>query len=874
MSSKFNKYNFSIKKSFTNSINLQQNKSDKKADQKNPSSKRLTGLFIGLRSNALQGESKSNQEEISSGQNQVIHKQNNLDEPAPETLGQYYEERIKIIFGDLIENENLIKQLILKTQKFMNKEFNKKISFFGEKNTDIYNKMLNFKETISNYCLIIHLYLKKNQTKKAFELFLLMCSKNKVIIEYFYRKIQEQLPKISNSNRIGKFFPSITKLFIQLLSCFIKLSGKFSKSRLQNYYIKYYLKTIHIVSETVINRFGGVNNVQGMDSDIKHIGRYFYRNCIFDASIFFFMKYQPLIISNFILQHILELYQDKSFTELLDVEQVLLLKVNYNLGLFLYADGNNLEAISYLNQAKERLSDIKFLPLTKEKKEKPYNIIQSGFSNEQIPILSKLTYNNKRFGSFLNSEKLKRSSKNLFIYKISNNNINTFDANSNNDNFIKTYHNNNNVKDLNDNSFLNFNKNNFLRTSGSSFMDLTIKKYSSNKSKVLLTLDSETKESLPRKSSGVLFGNQIMTLQQQCENVEEKIYNEIELILGEIEITQKNYKEAFNHLKKLLPPINNQNNSNSNNIYQNRNRNKYFEEQNQSYQNRKDLDTNYCNYKLLTETDKRKIMALLTKIEHAYDNIESNYEENELSNKFTNYFYSYQNDNIIERKKYINSKEMEKFFIFICSLSIYQLKILNESQPNPSDKRNDLPIVFNNQFKDCLTNSQRMSLTLLESMSLTRYIILKDTNEDICPENLDFRFMKYRIKDTDIDYDNENNKIYKKKSKNCKNTETNNTQDISNINYYKINNTSSSKIKTKNDFEEDNISPIYDFEGILNSIKNEENKDFIDEYKNSIIQVLIDLNKEEQKLFLNSKNMLKKLIRKMKNGIIQKGNNN
>jgi hypothetical protein len=855
MSSKFNKYGSSIKKSYTNSINIQQNKVDKKSD-KNPSSKRLTGLFIGLRSNALQGESKSNQEEISTGQNQ-IHRPNNLDEPAPETLGQYYEERKKIIFGDLIDNESLIKQLILKTQIFMNQEYNKKkSSFFGEKNTDIYNKMLNFKETISNYCLIIHLYLKKNQNKKAFELFLLMCSKNKVIIEYFYKKIQEQLPKISNSNRIGKFFPSITKLFIQLLSCFIKLSGKFSKSRLQTYYIKYYLKTIYIVSDTVINRFGGVNNVQGMDSDIKHIGRYFYRNCIFDAAIFFFMKYQPLIISNFILQHILELYQDKSFTELLDVEQVLLLKVNYNLGLFLYADGNNIDAISYLNQAKERLSDIKFLPLTKEKKEKPYNIIQSGFSNEQIPILSKLTYNNKRFGSFLNNEEIKRSSKNLFLSKINNNNINTINSN-------------NNTKDLNDNSFLNFNKNNILRTSGSSFMDLSIKKYSSsNKNKVLLTLDSETKDTLPRKSSGVLFGNQIMTLQQQCENVEEKIYNEIELILGEIEITQKNYKEALIHLKKLLPPTNNQNNLNSNNIYQNRNRNKFIEEQNQSYQNRKESDTNYCNYKLLTDSDKRRIMALLSKIDHAYDNNESNYEENELSNKFTNYYYLYKNNNIIERKKYINSKEMEKFFIFICSLSVYQLKILNESQPSPSDKRNDLPIIFNNQFKDCLTNAQRMSLTLLESMSLTRYIILKDTNQDICPENLDFRFMKYRIKDTDIDYDNENNKIYKKKSKNRRNTETNNTQDISNANYYKINNTTSSKIKTKNDFEED------DFENILNIIKNEENKDFIEEYKNSILQVLLDLDKEEQKIFLNSKNMLKKLIKKLKNGMIQKEKNN
>ena len=238
MSTKYNKYGSFIKKSYTNSINFQQNKVDKKLEQKNPSSKRLTGLFIGLKSNALQGESKSNQEEVSTGQNQIFHR-SNLDEPAPETLGQFYEERKQIIFGDLMENENLVKQLILRTQINMNEQYKMKSnSFFGEKTSDIYNKMLYFKETISNYCLIIHIYLKHNQNKKAFELFLLMCTKNKVIIEYFYRKIQEQLPKISNSNRIGKFFPSITKLFIQLLSCFIKLSGKFSKSKLQNYFIK------------------------------------------------------------------------------------------------------------------------------------------------------------------------------------------------------------------------------------------------------------------------------------------------------------------------------------------------------------------------------------------------------------------------------------------------------------------------------------------------------------------------------------------------------------------------------------------------------------------------------------------------------------
>lgn len=848
-SSKYNKYGPFIKKSYTNCIKFESGKNGKKIDQKNPSSKRLTSLFIGFRSNALKSEEKNNQEETPSAQQPLSHKPN-LDEPPPEDPGRYLEERKEIIFGDLMENDYLVKQLILKTQKEMNEIYKKKPSFFSEIKDDIYKKMLIFRNTISNYCLTIHMYLKKRQNKKAFELFLLMCTKNKIIIEYFYKNIEEHFPKLSNCNRIGKFFPNIIKFFMQLLACFIKLSGKFSKSKLQNYFVKIYLKTINVVSKTVISKFGGNNNVTGMDSDIKHIGRYFYSNCIFDLSIFFFMRYQPLFICTFILQHILDLYQDKLFAELLDVEQVLLLKVNYNLGLFLYADGYNIEAINNLNQAKNRLSDIKFLPLTKEKNTKPHNSSQNDSTSEHLPILSKLTYNNKRFGSFFNIDKKKRSSKNLFLSKL------------NNDSSFKKNYQKNNTKDINDISFLNFNKNN-MRTSGSSLMDLTLKKYSNShhKNKMLLTLDTESRESLPRKSSGVLFGNQIMTLQQQCENVEERIYNEIELILGEIELNQKNYTEALKHLKKLLPIKNTQRSSNPFNIYKNKNKSKYYEEQNQ----KEGVDQNYCNYYLLADSDKRKIMALLEKIEHAYDDNENSYRETEINQKLTNYFITRNKNN--DGKKLINSKEMEKFFIFICSLSIYQLKILNESQPTPSKKRNDLPIIFSNQFKDCLTNTQRISLTLLESMSLSRYIILKNVNDNICPENLDFRFMKYRIKDTDSDNEKENNKNQKAKSKATKNTENNNTQDITNINS-KSNNTYSSRVKTKNDMEEEKISVINDFETLLNNIKNDENKEFIEFYKNGILQVLNELDKEEKEIFLNSTDMFEQLIANLKAGIM------
>jgi hypothetical protein len=862
-----------IKKSYTNTIGFKMASNfGKKMDQKKNTTKRLTFLNFGTKSNALQNESKSQEEgqigKVSPSPAQVLKMKQkiNLDVPPSETIGQYYEQRKKLIFGNLIYNENYINKLLLKTQTYMNRQYQatsnpRTNTFFKVNNKEIYNTMIDFKEAISNYCLIIHLYLSKGFYNRAFELFLLMYTKNEVIISYFYKKIKDELPRISSSNRIGKFFPNLTKMFMQLLSCLIKLSGKFSKSKLQNFFIKHYLATIYVVSDTVIKKFGGQNNnPDDKDNETRHIGKYFYSNCLFDASIFFFMRYQPLFISTFILQHILDLYHDKSFSELIDVEQVLLLKVNYDMGLFIYSDGNINEAISNLNQARDRLCDIKFLPLTKEKKEKPIqNILQNGMSSEQIPILNKYTYNQKPFNNFLNSDRLRQSAKNFFMNKKktkTNDGLKSLSSN----------------KDLDDSFFgLNNTRNNLNNNLRISLNKKYPKSLNKKQSLPINDVEAIRESLLPRKSSGVLFGSQIMTLQQQCENVEEKIYNEIELIMSEIEISQKNYREALGHLKKLLP-TNEQMTippfllRNSINL-----KNKYLEEKNKGYQKDRISDTNFCNYYILSDSDRRRLMALLHKIDQAFDDNFDLYSENETSQKSVNE-YQIRNYNL-ERKKLINAREMEKFFLFICNLSLYQLKILNESQPSPSDKRNDLPIIFNNQFKDCLTNTQRIQLCRLESMSLSRYIILKNIDEDICPENLDYNFMKFRIKDTDTVKDTKkekeklNNNIYNIKLKKSRNVDSNNNRDFS-INNYGFNNTFSTHIKTKYDLEEENTMPDYD--AILNSIKDDENRDFINSYRKSIIHLLSELNRQEQKVFLSSKKMLKKLINKMKKGIILK----
>ena len=216
-------------------------------------------------------------------------------------------------------------------------------------------------------------------------------------------------------------------------------------------------------------------------------------------------------------------------------------------------------------------------------------------------------------------------------------------------------------------------------------------------------------------------------------------------------------------------------------------------------------------------------------------------------------------DNLNNDRKIITSKEMEKFFIFICGLSIYQLKILNESQPEPSLRRNDLPIIFNNQFQDCLTNAQRMSLSVLETMSLSRYIILKDTNKDICPENLDYRFMKYRIKETDFDeeYSNKN----KNKSIGADNGKIRRKSSDSNISISTQNNNfGSQKYLFLKKFENEPENEYTNIDLILNKLKTEQNKNFIDLHKKSILKLLNQISKEELKVFLKCPKLLKTLI--------------
>ena len=90
------------------------------------------------------------------------------------------------------------------------------------------------KENILNFCLVIKLYLSLNNKEKALEIFLIMCKENKKKLEFIYNKINTYCKKTGSAMR--KFSPPMAKILISLLSCLIKLSIKFCKTSLINFF--------------------------------------------------------------------------------------------------------------------------------------------------------------------------------------------------------------------------------------------------------------------------------------------------------------------------------------------------------------------------------------------------------------------------------------------------------------------------------------------------------------------------------------------------------------------------------------------------------------------------------------------------------------
>ena len=657
--------------------------------------------------------------------------------------------------------------------------------------------------------------MKLNREDKALEIFLLMCKENKDKLEFMYTKLNLYCKK--SSSAMKAYTPPIAKMISNLLSCLIKFSIKFCKTKLQNYFFCLYLKSIFSLNFREIK--------PGLDykNELSNNRLFIYTSLLFDSSIFHFYNYwSPEIIIK-LLQHCLEIYKDNQ-REKNGYELVLMMKSNFNCGFFYFIDNKYKESTNCLNAAKELISDIVQYNLNSKEDEKEFLNDLGGYSilSEEKNTLFCLKFANKRIS------KLHDKSLNLNLSKY--------------------------IKDLNNQG---------------------------------------------KKASSVVLGSKKNELQLPLllEQIKRKINLEIDLLLCQIEMNKKNYKAAYNLINTVINSnmIKDDFQSGLNSRKKRLGVNKNFRSL-KTYQNiRVKPKISEINNGIKTDLSEKEfnlIFSLLEKIEKALSS-ESLEDKAFIFKKRTLIFPNEK----VPLSSYSHFKELEKFFIFICSLSLFQLKILNESQPEYSEKRDDLPIIFTTSFRDSLTNSQRMDLDELETMSLSRYIILVDSKKDISPENLDYKYMKYKVKthleneeeeifELQLSFEEEknfinNNKIYSKRGRNYCTRNINNNKGIfsssSNIN----NSTtvrktittvsvgkSSSYRRTLKFNEENDYFEI--LEKMIRSIRDKKNEKFMSKNRKLIFEYLSGLNLKDKKFLIDNPKLLQKMMDDLANKIARK----
>mgnify|MGYP007101897482 CR=1 FL=1 len=772
------------------------------------------------------------------------------DRPAPESLTEFYEIRKNIIFKriNIINNENEFAKFILASQTKANKMIKQEGLFFTPK--DVYDWVLELKENIANYFLVINSYLIAKKDLTALHLFLLMDIQNREKIEKIFQQIKKNFRNMSNANRIGKFYPSIIKLFLQILAVIIKFSAKFNKQFLENFYLKRYLLTISVVKNTVINRFISYN--PGIENDYKNLGRFFYFDSLFKVSVYHFIRYQSFYVIIDLFNEIIERYNEIDDIVIINAEQILLMKTRYNLALFLYMLDNSQEAIIRLLEANNNLKNIYFFPYTIKKFIPKDNQNKSTATSNNVNIKS--IQDKSTISSFNIDESLEKiiSTKTKKKRSVS-------------------------TKVDYDNSF--------------------------NKKEVYFGLKQKL-------SSIIYFGENEINYLDSEKNIEifirDQIFAEIELIAAEIELNRNNHEKAFQHMNNIL-------NLFSVSISNIKNKLAYTRTFKELERSSLEFNKNTDKYKRdieLTDLNRRRICFILHKIE---DDLGLNQNKN--------YYNYYKSRKSLEEIQDISSSEScssiskysaytdrkgqsmfefdkerklihscEKFFIFICSLSLYQLKLLNEFQPEQSQIRDELPILFPNQFKDCLTFSQRLALNYLDTMNLSRCVILIDSKKDISPENINYFFFNPKKL-------NRNNsgggwaptgysqnflkkiekKIYKKKTdysvNNINNISTKLNENKIKYGFNQFNNNNQEKKNLKKKmFIQGQFQKFIEEDEYFNNKIDEIilSDDKIKMNRNKVYQLMNELSAEDKQLIMNDKSYIENFVNQIKKKVKRK----
>ena len=606
--------------------------------------------------------------------------------------------------------------------------------------------MKKLEDLIARYSLIIFLFIKSNDILEAKNIFLLMIKENSKYFNYIEEKIQVTFSKKEKNITINlKDSYKMSYQLIKIYSFIIRYSQIFNIMRYRNKYMGKYYQIMYLNYHQVLN----MANFHNYNYETENQINYWFSFYLSYANYFSILNYSSLTTSITLNNMILSLYQDSDEYLLTKSEKKLLLKTLYNQGLILYIIDKKEEALFTLKQAVQNMKILEDrMRLTKKESHQTIknNKLNSSNKLEVMPCHDlkqkekKINYNSTM------PIKLKRSAqekngyfnkmplnlmKSMKSHRISFSNLIYEEIENACKNLIKQRINLSDIKLLIeygiDNGKLSTNEINELE----------------KKNTFLKFKKSESTVGAAKRNSQNLHSTNKIAEFEYPKYLIEPLLLKIELLIVEIEINKKNINEAYEHILKcffllILLKFS-----------------KLNEYQNEYIRIKKVL---YIYLKIIDIICDEKIF-------------ESNYSESDghINSNGGTLINLNLNNNFEGNKKTNNEekiiKEFEKFFIFLNTLSLYQIKILNETQPE-NVKRNDLPILFSSQFKDCLSNIQRIQLDNLQTMALSRFILLRNPNRWILPNNLNTKLLnKIEKKETEISNFNVN---YIKNLKNFK----------------------------------------------------------------------------------------------------------
>ena len=626
------------------------------------------------------------------------------------------------------QNKKKIEKFIYKTQKKFDEKMDKfrqknsekvlnnlrRNSIFDNLNNTNINNVINqeiklktkifhkFENMMAIYSLIIYYLIKMNKRNEAKIIYLLIIKQNIKHMKYlenvinFNNLLNDKLAKYKiKMYRYGNI------ILLKVYSILIKYGFFFNLSLYGNLFTKIYLNFsqkffIYSLSNQKI-KYSPVEN-------IKLVKNWFaYLN--YNSAYFCLANYIPTKIPIYLYNSALAIISsiDERNYDLNDKNFILSTK--YNKSLLLYLSGESDEAINTLKNLKINLFN--YITDNYQENNNKKNVKSKSFispeMSEQIQHKTGKTKEivnknlavsfNKIFSQIIQGKNLKNKQLSNINSKFESFFISNIPINI--EEFV------NKCLDILGIS-LNSTQKKPIKTQ-LSFVD-KIKKITSinNSSKKQFSLQLNNLENYPKISIPNIFQTPILI--------------KSELLMAEIELDRKHYRAAYTFTNHALAIIS---------IFKKLQNefllNKYSKEQKYIKEFLNIID----NSNIITETDNEEEEEEKSK-ENEKDSIKHMIDKEYIKHiEFK--------ERITLNKKML--KELEKFFIFFMNLSIYQIKILNDTQPKAKIK-DFLPILFQNQFKDCLSLKQNISLENLDIMSLSRYMILKDPNKLILPGNL------------------------------------------------------------------------------------------------------------------------------------------